>query len=151
MNGFRWMFQKLNLEFINILPWKIVPDTGFWGCIRRKIRRALLSFWTKLSKRCCFPSIEFRRIAAVSYLDKSPKVPYGIGNKVSTSKARLSYLNGKVERAQLTDIQELYSLIDLESVDLVEEFGYWQHYYNWVPAPWNYQTENAYRVLLRIM
>lgn len=41
------------------------------------------------------------------------------------------HLNGKVERTQRTDLDEFYSSIDLKSPDLIEELGYWEHYYNW--------------------
>lgn len=41
------------------------------------------------------------------------------------------YLNGKVERTQRTDLDEFYSSIDLKRTDLIEELGYWEHYYNW--------------------
>jgi len=41
------------------------------------------------------------------------------------------HLNGKVERSQLTDLQEFYSNVNLDSLNISEELGYWQHYYNW--------------------
>lgn len=41
------------------------------------------------------------------------------------------HLNGKVERTQRTDLDEFYSSIDLKRPDLIEELGYWEHYYNW--------------------
>jgi len=41
------------------------------------------------------------------------------------------HLNGKVERSQLTDLQEFYSYANLDSHNLSDELAYWQHYYNW--------------------
>ena len=42
------------------------------------------------------------------------------------------HLNGKVERAQQTTLQEFYSVNDLGRPDLSDELGYYQHYYNWM-------------------
>jgi transposase InsO family protein len=52
-----------------------------------------------------------------------------LGIKFRPIKPGSPHLNGKVERSQLTDIQEFYSSMDLDSDDLEEELGYWQHYY----------------------
>ncbi len=41
------------------------------------------------------------------------------------------HLNGKMERTQRTDLDEFYSSIDLKSANLIDELGYWEHYYNW--------------------
>lgn len=44
------------------------------------------------------------------------------------------HLNGKVERAQKTDLDEFYSLIDLSNRTIEEldlPLAEWQHYYNW--------------------
>jgi transposase InsO family protein len=37
---------------------------------------------------------------------------------------------GKVERTQLTDLEEFYSQVDLKTPDLVEQLQQWQEYYN---------------------
>lgn len=44
------------------------------------------------------------------------------------------HLNGKVERAQRTDLDEFYSLIDMSNRKIEEldpKLAEWQHYYNW--------------------
>ncbi len=41
------------------------------------------------------------------------------------------HLNGKVERAQKTDLEEFYTIVDSESPDLRDKLSEWQHYYNW--------------------
>jgi transposase InsO family protein len=41
------------------------------------------------------------------------------------------HLNGKVERAQRTDIDEFYSTVDTTAPDLGEQLALWQHFYNW--------------------
>jgi transposase InsO family protein len=53
------------------------------------------------------------------------------GIKFRPIKPGSPHLNGKVERSQLTDLQEFYSSVDLDANDLTEQLGYWQHYYNW--------------------
>jgi len=41
------------------------------------------------------------------------------------------HLNGKVERAQKTDLNEFYATVDLKSSDLEDQLQEWQHFYNW--------------------
>jgi transposase InsO family protein len=41
------------------------------------------------------------------------------------------HLNGKVERAQKTVLEEFYVLVDLAAADLHDELEQWQFYYNW--------------------
>ncbi len=51
--------------------------------------------------------------------------------KFRSIKPASPHLNGKVEYTQRTDLDEFYSGIDLKSPDLIEELGFWEHYYNW--------------------
>jgi len=53
------------------------------------------------------------------------------GIKFRPIKPRSPHLNGKVERAQKTDIDEFFSTIDITQPDLSEELVCWQHFYNW--------------------
>ena len=46
-------------------------------------------------------------------------------------KPRSPHLNGKVERAQKTDLDEFYFTVDLASPDLDRLLGEWQHFHNW--------------------
>jgi len=46
-------------------------------------------------------------------------------------KPRSPHLNGKVERYQKTDKAEFYATVDLNSPDLDEQLGCWQHYDHW--------------------
>ena len=41
------------------------------------------------------------------------------------------HLNGKVERAQLTVLDEFYATVDIKSPELSQELSEWQHYYDW--------------------
>ena len=54
---------------------------------------------------------------------------YGI--KFRPIKPGSPHLNGKVERAQKTDLVEFYALIDLKDPAIHELLDLWQHYYNW--------------------
>ena len=47
---------------------------------------------------------------------------------------RSPHLNGKVERAQRTVLDEFYETVDITRVDLEEELDQYQHYYNWQRA-----------------
>ncbi len=53
------------------------------------------------------------------------------GIKFRPVKPRSPHLNGKVERAQKTDLAEFYSTIPLDSPDLADQLQEWQHFYNW--------------------
>jgi transposase InsO family protein len=44
---------------------------------------------------------------------------------------RSPYLNGKVERAQRTDLEEFYATNNLQDPYLRDHLSEWQHYYNW--------------------
>ncbi len=41
------------------------------------------------------------------------------------------HLNGKVERAQKTDLDEFYTSVSLKAPDLEDQLAHWQHYHNW--------------------
>lgn len=47
---------------------------------------------------------------------------------------RSPHLNGKVERAQRTVLDEFYDTVDIKRGDLNEELDQFQHYYNWERA-----------------
>jgi transposase InsO family protein len=47
---------------------------------------------------------------------------------------RSPHLNGKVERAQRTVLDEFYDTVDIKRADLNEELDQFQHYYNWERA-----------------
>jgi transposase InsO family protein len=53
------------------------------------------------------------------------------GIKFRPIKPGSPHLNGKVERAQRTDLDEFYSTVDIKSPDLEQLLQEWQHYYNW--------------------
>jgi transposase InsO family protein len=44
---------------------------------------------------------------------------------------RSPHLNGKVERAQRTDLEEFYAIVSLQDTHLRNRLSEWQHYYNW--------------------
>ncbi len=54
-----------------------------------------------------------------------------IGIKFRPIKPASPHLNGKVERAQKTDLIEFYATTDIKSPDLRQLLGEWQHFYNW--------------------
>ncbi len=41
------------------------------------------------------------------------------------------HLNGKVERAQKTDLEEFYATVNLKDERLRDLLADWQHHYNW--------------------
>lgn len=47
-------------------------------------------------------------------------------------KPRSPHLNGKVERAQKTVVDEFYSLADLDDPELQDRLEEWQFHYNWL-------------------
>ena len=49
----------------------------------------------------------------------------------SHQEARLTALDGKVERSQKTDREEFWAVADLNNPDLELRVAEWQHYYNW--------------------
>jgi transposase InsO family protein len=51
--------------------------------------------------------------------------------KFRPTKPGSPHLNGKVERAQKTDLNEFYATADLKGSDLVDRLQEWQHFYNW--------------------
>jgi transposase InsO family protein len=53
------------------------------------------------------------------------------GIKFRPNKPGSPHLNGKVERSQKTDREEFYSTVELDSPNLPQLLGDWQHYYNW--------------------
>jgi len=44
---------------------------------------------------------------------------------------RSPHLNGKVERAQRTLLEEFWSTVDARAPDLADQLGAWVHHYNW--------------------
>ena len=55
----------------------------------------------------------------------------GWGIKLRPIRPRSTHLNGKVERAQITDLEEYYSTVDIKQPDLEDRLQEGQHYYNW--------------------
>jgi transposase InsO family protein len=53
------------------------------------------------------------------------------GIKFRPNKPRSPHLNGKVERAQKTDLVEFYATVDPANPGLARLLGEWQHFYNW--------------------
>jgi transposase InsO family protein len=53
------------------------------------------------------------------------------GVKFRPNKPRSPHLNGKVERAQKTDLVEFYATVDPANPRLARLLGEWQHFYNW--------------------
>jgi transposase InsO family protein len=51
--------------------------------------------------------------------------------KFRPTKPGSPHLNGKVERAQKTVLNEFYATADMKSSDLVDQLQEWQHFYNW--------------------
>jgi transposase InsO family protein len=51
--------------------------------------------------------------------------------KFRPNKPRSPQLNGKVERAQRTALEEFWSWVELNAHDLEEQLQEWQHHYNW--------------------
>ena len=54
-----------------------------------------------------------------------------LGIKCRPFRPASPHLNGKVERAQKTDLDEFWSTVDVSDRDLVLRLAEWQHHYNW--------------------
>jgi transposase InsO family protein len=54
-----------------------------------------------------------------------------IGIKFRPIKPRSPHLNGKVERAHKTALDEFYTTADLNSCSISDHLSEWQHFYNW--------------------
>lgn len=54
------------------------------------------------------------------------------GTKFRPIRPAAPHLNGKVERAQKTILDEFYPTVDLKGVDLPDDLKAWQFYYNWL-------------------
>lgn len=54
------------------------------------------------------------------------------GIKFRPIKSGSPHLNGKVERTQRTDLDELYSTVDMKDPDLSNLLSQWQFHYNWL-------------------
>jgi transposase InsO family protein len=124
---------------------KIAPDlyqyTAVDDCTRYKVlalfskRTAAntLMFLEKVIEEIPFP---IQRIQTdrgrefFAYKVQERLIEYGI--KFRPIKPGAPHLNGKVERAQKTDLVEFYATVDLKNPDLKGLLGEWQHFYNWL-------------------
>jgi transposase InsO family protein len=86
---------------------KVVEEMPF-PIQRIQTDRGLEFFALKVQKRLMERGIKFRPVRPAS-----------------------PHLNGKVERAQKTDLDEFYSTVNLDAPDLEEQLDLWQFFYNW--------------------
>jgi transposase InsO family protein len=44
---------------------------------------------------------------------------------------RSPHLNGKVERARRSDLEEFWAMVDPKAADIEDRLAEWQHFWNW--------------------
>ncbi len=131
--------ERVQMEVCKIAN-NLYQYTAIDDCTRYKIlvlykRRTAtntLDFIEQVMERMPFPIQRIqtdRGLEFFAYEVQGRLKEYGI--KFRPIKPASPHLNGKVERSQRTDLDEFYSSIDINSPNLAEELGYWEHYYNW--------------------
>ena len=100
---------------------------------KRRTAKNTLDFLDQVMDRMPFPVQRIqtdRGKEFFAYEVQERLMEYGI--KFRPIKPASPHLNGKVERAQRTDLDEFYSSVsDIKAPNLEEELGYWEFYYNW--------------------
>lgn len=98
----------------------------------RRTAQNTLDFLDKVMEETPFPVQRIqtdRGREFFAYKVQDRLMEYGI--KFRPIKPFSPHLNGKVERAQKTDLDEFYASIDVDREDLREKLQEWQHFYNW--------------------
>ena len=131
--------ERVQMETCKIGP-GVYQYTAVDDCTRYKVvaiysrvsTKNTLLFLEKLIEEMPFP---IQRIQTdrgkefFAYQVQETLMEWGI--KFRPIRPRSPHLNGKVERAQRTDLEEFYSTVDIHQPDLAERLQEWQHYYNW--------------------
>lgn len=131
--------ERVQMDVCKIAP-SIYQYTAIDDCTRYKVlgiykRRTAANTLKFLEKAVEEMPFAIQRIQTdrgrefFAYKVQETLMSWGI--KFRPIKPRSPHLNGKVERAQQTDLMEFYSLIDLDAPDLKEQLQQWQHDYNW--------------------
>lgn len=131
--------ERVQMDVCKIAP-GIYQYTAVDDCTRYKVvaiypRRTAtnsISFLEKVVEEVPFP---IQRIQTdrgrefFAYKFQATLMEWGI--KFRPIKPGSPHLNGKVERAQKTVLDEFYSTVDLDSADLEDKLDEWQFFYNW--------------------
>ena len=138
--------ERVQMDVCKIGP-KVYQFTAIDDCTRLKVVRlypnkesnSTLLFLDEAIREFPFPIQRFqtdrgkefmahavqRRLMAlhIKFRPTKPRSPHHLGVSPLAE-------YGKVERTQLTDLEEFYSQVDLKTPDLVEQLQQWQEYYN---------------------
>jgi transposase InsO family protein len=131
--------ERIQMDTCKIGP-GVYQYTAVDDCTRYKVvaiyprvcAKNTLQFLEKLIEETPFP---IQRIQTdrgkefFAYQVQETLMDWGI--KFRPIRPRSPHLNGKVERAQKTDLEEFYSTVDIKQPDLGDRLQEWQHYYNW--------------------
>ncbi|MBN2415432.1 IS481 family transposase [bacterium] len=102
------------------------------GLFSRRTAANTLLFLDKLMEEMPFPIQRIqtdRGTEFTAYCVRDRLFEWGI--KYRPIKPASPHLNGKVERAQQTVLNEFYPTVDMDSDNLLQQLEEWQFYYNW--------------------
>lgn len=102
------------------------------GLYKRRTAGNSIDFMEKVIEEMPFPIQRIqtdRGYEFFAYKFQEALMDWGI--KFRPIKPRSPHLNGKVERAQKTTLEEFYATVDIKRKDLSDLLDEWQHYYNW--------------------
>jgi transposase InsO family protein len=131
--------DRVQMDTINIAP-GLYQYTAVDDCTRYKVlalfpkRTATntLTFIDQVIEEMPFPIQRIQTDRGREFFAyKVQEYLMDIGIKFRPIKPASPHLNGKVERAQKTDLIEFYATVDIKSPDLRQLLGEWQHFYNW--------------------
>ncbi len=102
------------------------------GLFKRRTAANSIAFLEQVTEEMPFPIQRIQTDRGQEFFAiKFQERPMEWGIKFRPIKPGSPHLNGKVERAQRTDLDEFYSTVDIGSLNLEEQLQEWQHYYNW--------------------
>jgi transposase InsO family protein len=130
--------ERVQMDVCKIGP-KVCQFTAIDDCTRLKVVRlypnkesnSTLLFLEEVLREFPFPVQRFQTDRGKEFMAHAvQRRLMALHIKFRPTKPRSPHLNGKVERTQLTDLEEFYSQVDLKTPDLVEQLQQWQEYYN---------------------
>jgi transposase InsO family protein len=130
--------ERVQMDVCKIGP-KVYQFTAIDDCTRLKVVRlypnkesnSTLLFLDEVLREFPFPVQRFQTDRGKEFMAHAvQRRLMALHIKFRPTKPRSPHLNGKVERTQLTDLEEFYSQVDLKTPDLVEQLQQWQEYYN---------------------
>ncbi len=102
------------------------------GLFKRRTAANSVAFLEQVAEEMPFPIQRIQTDRGQEFFAvKFQKLLMEWGIKFRPIKPGSPHLNGKVERSQRTDLDEVYSTVDINGPDLEQLLPEWQHYYNW--------------------